>query len=105
MESGFKFKEIRKDAVKVTLKYQTTTYVVFDDLYVFQEDSNDDEAFSHTLSMWEDGNYSCDCNKSLFIQRQHNEDFQEMTCGETVELVEIDLVKPAHVGNHTDGKI
>ena len=100
MSEVFRFKEIRKDAVRVVLKYQTTAYVVFDDLYVFQEDNNDDEAFSHTLSMWEDGNYSCDCNKSLFIQRQHKKDLAEMPCGETIELLEIDLVKPMPVGGH-----
>ena len=34
--------------------------------------------------MWEDGNYSCDCNKSLFLSRIH-EEVSELNCGDTIE--------------------
>ena len=34
--------------------------------------------------MWEDGNYSCDCNKSLFLSRVH-EEVSELDCGDTIE--------------------
>ena len=35
--------------------------------------------------MWEDGNYSCDCNKSLFLSRQYPE-IPELDCGDTIEI-------------------
>ena len=34
--------------------------------------------------MLEDGNYSCDCNKSLFLSRIH-EEVPELNCGGTIE--------------------
>ena len=37
--------------------------------------------------MFEDGNYSCDCNRSLFIGEKH-EEFPEMECGNLIEMVE-----------------
>ncbi len=36
--------------------------------------------------MFFDGNYSCDCNKSLFIQRHCDKDFPEMECGDEIEI-------------------
>lgn len=43
--------------------------------------------------MWEEGNYACDCNRSLFIQRQCDNSFPEMDCGDTIKLVSL-----KHVG-------
>ena len=39
--------------------------------------------------MYEEGNYSCDCNRSLFIQRQCDKNFPEMDCGEKIKLISI----------------
>lgn len=36
--------------------------------------------------MFFEGNYSCDCNLSLFIQRQCNESFPELNCGEKIKI-------------------
>ena len=36
--------------------------------------------------MFFDGNYSCDCNKSLFIQRYCDEKFPELGCGDEIEI-------------------
>jgi hypothetical protein len=38
-----------------------------------------------------DGNYSCDCNKSLFIQRYCDKDFPEMECGDEIEIQNFEL--------------
>jgi len=35
--------------------------------------------------MWHDGNYGCDCNRSLFLARDGH-DVREMTCGDTIVL-------------------
>lgn len=39
--------------------------------------------------MFTEGNYSCDCNRSLFIRRQFGEDaIPELSCGDTIELLD-----------------
>ena len=39
--------------------------------------------------MFTEGNYACDCNRSLFIQQQFGEDaIPELPCGDTIELLE-----------------
>lgn len=71
---------------KVVLRHSGKEYVVYDDYYL--EAPNDISQY-----MWEEGNYSCDCNKSLFIQRQCDEEFPDMTCGDTIELVSWKQIK------------
>lgn len=44
--------------------------------------------------MWEEGNYSCDCNKRLYLAREcgidpENEDLDIVMCGDTIELVSL----------------
>lgn len=45
--------------------------------------------------MWREGNYSCDCNKRLFLARQcgidphYDEDDADNPCGDTIELIEL----------------
>lgn len=44
--------------------------------------------------MWTDGNYSCDCNRSIMIRQKYGTDFMpELFCGETIELVRYDIVR------------
>lgn len=39
--------------------------------------------------MFLEGNYSCDCNRSLFIAREYGEDaIPELDCGEEIKLKE-----------------
>lgn len=41
------------------------------------------------IFMFEDGNYSCDCNRSLIIQEEYGEDaIDELDCGEKIELID-----------------
>lgn len=37
--------------------------------------------------MFEDGNYGCDCNRSLFLSRQYPDVAEIDQCGETIEMV------------------
>ena len=38
--------------------------------------------------MFKEGNYSCDCNRSLFIQREYGEDtVPELDCGDRITLI------------------
>lgn len=65
-----------------TLKYKEKGYVIHYDFgYEFKE--------SNAIFMFTDGNYSCDCNKSLFIQREYGEEIiEELPCGDEIELVD-----------------
>jgi hypothetical protein len=42
--------------------------------------------------IWEHGNFSCDCNRSLFIKRQCDPKFTPYECGEVIQLVSMEVV-------------
>ena len=42
--------------------------------------------------MFEEGNYSCDCNKSLFLQQQ-GFDIDEQPCGDEITIETFKIVK------------
>lgn len=74
-----------KRKYKITLKDKVSGYSrTFYEDYDIDEDGNDGAYY-----MWNDGNYSCDCNRSLFLWEWKKE---ELECsGETnqIELVEL----------------
>jgi hypothetical protein len=41
--------------------------------------------------MYEDGNYSCDCNRSIFIKQYCDQEFEEIACGEEIKLVSLEV--------------
>lgn len=45
--------------------------------------------------MFSEGNYSCDCNKRLFLDRAHQRPEQEeFQCGETMRIKALILIRP-----------
>jgi hypothetical protein len=66
-----------------TLEYNGKTHTVKEE---YRYASNEGIEF-----MWEEGNWSCDCNKSLMIQRQVDPDFPEMDCGDEIKLVKLEI--------------
>lgn len=71
--------ELRWVNVKATLGYEGKQYTVV------VEGLQD-----HFHYHWEDGNYGCDCNRSLFIRRYCEPNFPDMGCGETIELIDLE---------------
>jgi hypothetical protein len=65
----------------IKLKYKGKTYEIN---YPVEE-----KYVAGTRFLWEEGNYACDCNRSIFIRRQCDKNFKEMDCGEKIELVSI----------------
>lgn len=65
-----------------TLKYEDKEFVIHYDFgYEFPEES--------AVFMFTEGNYSCDCNKSLFIRREYGDDIiAELDCGDEIMLKE-----------------
>ena len=86
-------KEKIEKAFRIVLRHSGKEYVVWDDYFVFEGQTPNGTPLDGALYMWESGNYSCDCNKSLFIQRQCDPNFPDMNCGESIELVSLDQVK------------
>lgn len=39
--------------------------------------------------MFKEGNYSCDCNRSIFINRYCDDNFEELDCGHVIKLEEM----------------
>lgn len=54
---------------------------------------------------WTEGNNACDCNRKLYIDRQHGTQIDDGNCGETIALVSLtvgglDALSPEY---HDDG--
>lgn len=49
------------------------------------EDDYDYEDLGHMIYQWTEGNYSCDCNRSIFLYGYD----KKYECGETIELLKI----------------
>ena len=67
------------------LKYKDMVYTIHCDFgYEYPEEQ--------AIFMFEEGNYSCDCNRSLFIQDEYGENaIQELDCGEEIEMLNYHL--------------
>lgn len=70
--------------MKFQLKYKEKTYIVEDELCKSDPDSECEIPF-----IWEEGNYSCDCNRSLFIQRCCDESFPSLPCNSEDNQIEL----------------
>jgi len=70
----------------VSLKYK-------DKVYTFDYDFGKDYSEEGAEFMFEDGNFSCDCNRSIFIREYCDKDFEEMDCGDEIELVNLEVKK------------
>jgi hypothetical protein len=58
-----------------------------DKTYHLDYDFGEDYPENAARFMFFEGNYSCDCNKSLFIQRDcGDKGFLEMNCGDEIEI-------------------
>jgi hypothetical protein len=59
--------------------------------YPFEYDFGYGYEESSAEYMFFDGNYSCDCNRSIFIRRGHP-DFPELNCGEKIALKDFKII-------------
>lgn len=64
-----------------TCRYEGIDFTLHLDFgYEYPEDS--------AIYMFLDGNYSCDCNRSLFIRREYGKNsIPELDCGDKIQLV------------------
>lgn len=52
------------------------------------------ELFDTVVFMYTDGNYSCDCNKALFLARAHQEAEPDNPCGDEMALRKLTAIRP-----------
>lgn len=72
-----------------------------DDTGFIVEGDNVFDAIRGAHYMWTDGNYACDCNRSLMFARARNEDVPDVECGHSrYEIIEPDWT---HVVRNPDG--
>ena len=65
-----------------TLKYKDDEFIIHDD---FGYDCPEKRA----VYMFTEGNYACDCNKSIFIRREYGENaIPLMECGHQIKLID-----------------
>ena len=78
------FRDAEGDVAKTKLNASMTfVYKDAEYEYIYNGDYGVEE--STIRYMFDEGNYSCDCNKSLFISRTV-EDFPEMDCGNEIAI-------------------
>lgn len=68
-----------------TFEYKGKEYIVdYDFGYEYEEER------AHW--MFYEGNYSCDCNRSMFIARQYGDDvIEELDCGDKIKLIDFKI--------------
>jgi hypothetical protein len=59
--------------------------------YRFRQDFGCGYPPSAVAFMYEDGNFACDCNRSLFIQRECAPDFPFLECGDAIALLGLEI--------------
>ena len=73
-----------RTVVNVTLSFDESKYSFsYDCGYEYPEEA--------ALFIFQDGNYSCDCNKSLFIREFCDKEFPKFPCGKKIKLEEINI--------------
>jgi hypothetical protein len=71
--------------VKFVLHYRGIDYKCIDDL-------GENYPLNVAHYIYEEGNYSCDCNRSLFLKRI-GVVCDELECGETIKLSNLEIFK------------
>lgn len=74
----------KRTVAEIVLKYE-------DNIYKFDYDFGYEYSEEAAIFQFEENNYSCDCNRSLFIQRYCDKNFTDMGCGEQIKLVDISI--------------
>lgn len=75
--------------MKVRVKLEDILkHKIYDFVYDFGKDYSEEGAFF----MFEEGNYSCDCNRSIIIKECCDLYFPDLKCGQRLKLLSIETV-------------
>jgi hypothetical protein len=56
--------------------------------------NSESEMFQTMLFSFQEGNYSCDCNRKSFLDDAHQREDQNYDCGDTLVIKEITAIRP-----------
>jgi len=78
--------------IHINFKYKGKEYPIdlYDDITFVSWNSWGDNIWNWWW--WEEGNGSCDCNRSMQIQKVYSE-FPELDCGENIEMIDYYVLK------------
>ena len=85
-------KNQKRTIAKVLLRYREKTYLVRVDFYYNYPRET-------ALFLFEEGNYSCDCNRSSLIQQQCDKEFPDMDCGSEIKMIGIEITPKEKEGS------
>lgn len=69
------------------------TFQYMDKQFTLHYDFGEDYPKDAAEFMFTEGNYSCDCNRSLFIKNAYGEcSIPELPCGDKIELLSYNIV-------------
>lgn len=75
-----------KTIAKMKMKYNGKEYDYEEDFgYAYPVES------AHF--MFEDGNYACDCNRSIFLHRRYGDEIQIKECGHEIEITDFEVLQ------------
>jgi len=75
-----------KTIAKMKMKYN-------DKIYDYEYDFGYAYPIHSAYYMFEDGNYSCDCNKSMFLIEKYGDEISELGCGDDIELIDLEVIQ------------
>ena len=81
--------------ITVILRLPTGEEYTVSDHYNWPDEVHEvteDEKIQSTEYLWTDGNLGCDCNKRIYLNRQHGLPLTENNpCGDTIELTHLNV--------------
>lgn len=80
-------KDVRYTTIaKMKMMYNGKEYDYEEDFgYAYPKDS--------ARFMFFEGNYSCDCNKSIFLKRKYGSIIKEKDCGDDIKITEFEVLR------------
>ncbi len=76
--------------MRATIKLQTPD----GQIHTVEDESVYYTEVEHIEFMWREGNYSCDCNRRLFIGRLTDPSYDDdLPCGDTIKLLSLEVAE------------
>jgi len=89
-------KDAKKAAEEDTKLKKTIVKAIFkihDKQYAIEEDFGYGYPVNSAEFMFTEGNYACDCNRSIMIRQQQDPDFPEYECGEEIKMIKFEVIE------------
>jgi hypothetical protein len=72
--------------------------------YYYEEDFGYAYPPSGANYMFKEGNYACDCNRSLFLRRKYGDAVEKLSCGDTITMRDLRVELRLKIGGSFEEK-